>query len=74
MAEFILTCDEPFSVKSNGDISCVGIVGQYEKPVSVADLSQVEIGQLSAAVVLLFTIAYVFRLVRKMLSMNAGRF
>jgi hypothetical protein len=65
MSEFIIACDVPFDVDALGGISCTGNVVQYERPVAIADLSQSEIGDLSAAVLILFTIAFVFRKVRK---------
>ena len=65
MAEFIVTCDVPFEVDNQGDLSCPGIVSQFERSQTVDDLSQSEIGNLAAAVLVLFTIAFVFRQVRR---------
>lgn len=67
MAEFIVTCDVPFVVAGpNNRVHCPsGNIMSHERPVVVADLSQTEIGDLAAAVLILFTLAFVFRQVRR---------
>ena len=69
MAEFIVTCDVPFIVGgANNGVRCpTGNIQVHEQSQTIADLSQSEIGELSAAVVILFTIAFVFRAIRKMM-------
>ena len=72
MPEFIVTCDVPFVIDNQGDLSCSGIASQYERSQTISDLSQFEIGELSAVVLFLFSVAFGFRLVRKMF-LSPGR-
>lgn len=66
MPEFIATCDVPLEVRNNGNIFCpTGNITIHERQDYISDLSQSEIGELSAAVLILFTIAFVLRQVRK---------
>ena len=72
MPEFIVTCDVPFAIDNQGDLSCPGIASQYERTQTISDLSQSEIGDLSAVVLFLFATAFAFRMVRK-LFFSPGR-
>ena len=67
MPEFIVTCDVPFVIDNQGDLSCSGIASQYERTQTVSDLSQSEIGQLVTAVLILLAITFSFRMVRRMM-------
>ena len=67
MAEFIITCDVPFTIDNEGDLSCAGIASQYEKPQTIADLSQAEIGSLSGAVLLLFAAVYAIKMIKNVM-------
>ena len=73
MSELIVTCDVPFTVDALGYLKCSGELSHYERPITVGDLSQSEIGELSSVIVLLFSMAFVFRFVRKMF-LAPGRF
>lgn len=73
MAEFIVTCDVPLDVRNNGNIYCpTGNILVHERSQTISDLSQSEIGDISAVVLFLFSLAFGFRLVRKMF-LSPGR-
>ena len=66
MPEFIITCDVPFSVRNNGNVFCsTNNTVTHEHSKYISDLSASEIGELSSAVLILFSIAFVFKQVRR---------
>lgn len=66
-----VSCPDPEIYNSAGDLvdvddlSSGGSSGGSGSSVDLLDLTDVEIGQLSSAVLVLFTIAFVFRFIRK---------
>ena len=67
MSEFIVTCDVPFTIDNQGDLSCSGVASQYEKPQTISDLSQAEIGSISASVLLLFAAVYAIKMIKNVM-------
>lgn len=73
MPSYVIQCDQSFTVDAQGVVSCHGTASVIQTPTMLNDLSATEIGQLSAAVLALFCLAFGIRFLVKQF-LNPGRY